>query len=180
MVSYCPHCGQAAQEGASYCVACGTRLTAPLESAPAREWQGPPPPLPEYPIAAPNTGVPAAAPMPGWAAGDSPSLAAAQGRLVSWSGQPLPPNFAERRVIAGILGIVFGQLGIHKFVLGYVGAGIAMLSITVVSYVLTVLIIGLFGVLATTLIGLIEGIIYLSRSDDEFIMRYGVNRRSWF
>jgi hypothetical protein len=30
------------------------------------------------------------------------------------------------------------------------------------------------------LFGIIEGIIYLTKSDDEFIKRYGIHRKSWF
>ena len=33
--------------------------------------------------------------------------------------------------------ILLGQLGIHKFILGYTNAGIIMLAVTLVSYVLT-------------------------------------------
>jgi hypothetical protein len=29
-------------------------------------------------------------------------------------------------------------------------------------------------------IGIAEGIIYLTKSDDEFVVRYGVNKKSWF
>jgi TM2 domain-containing membrane protein YozV len=102
------------------------------------------------------------------------------GQLMSWNGRPLSPTFTSRKVAAGVLGILFGQLGIHKFVLGYVGSGIAMLLITLVSIPLSVIGIGIIGIAAMSIIGLIEGILYLTRSDEEFIQRYGVNHKSWF
>jgi TM2 domain-containing membrane protein YozV len=76
--------------------------------------------------------------------------------------------------------ILLGQLGIHKFILGYTNSGIIMLAVTLVSYVLTFVLIGIFGILAMSAIGIAEGIIYLTKSDDEFVVRYGVNRKSWF
>ena len=51
---------------------------------------------------------------------------------------------------------------------------------TVVSWVLTMVIIGIFGVMATSIIGIIEGIIYLTKSDQEFVMTYGVGKKPWF
>ena len=78
----------------------------------------------------------------------------------------------SKRVIAGILGILLGALGIHKFILGYTTEGIIML-------LLTVLTCGI-GSAATGLIGLIEGIIYLTKSDEEFINSYQNNKKGWF
>jgi TM2 domain-containing membrane protein YozV len=104
-----------------------------------------------------------------------------QGQLRSWNGQPLSPGFAGRKTTAGILGILLGQLGIHKFVMGYGGSGIAMLLVTLISYPLIALLgIGFLGIATMSIIGLIEGIMYLTKSDEEFIQRYGINRKSWF
>jgi TM2 domain-containing membrane protein YozV len=108
------------------------------------------------------------------------AMAAVQGRLTSWNGQPLPPTFVDKKVVAGILAILLGQFGVHKFILGYTNAGIVMVAVTVVSYILTFVLIGIFGILAMSGIGIAEGIIYLTRSDDEFVVRYGVNKKSWF
>jgi len=78
----------------------------------------------------------------------------------------------SKRILIGILAIILGPLGIHKFVLGYVKEGLIMLLVTVVSFG--------FGVWLTGLIGLIEGIIYLTKTDDEFYITYQLNKRSWF
>ena len=128
---------------------------------------------------APQPGVfqpPGGVPM----VGSSLVLAASQGQLMGWNGLPSPPTFADRKVVAGIMGILFGQFGVHKFIIGNVGAGVAMLAITLVSWVLSLVIIGIFGVAAMSIIGLIEGIIYLTKSDEEFIVRYGINHKGWF
>ena len=74
-----------------------------------------------------------------------------------------------KKVSAGICGILLGGLGVHKFILGYTNAGIIML------------VIGLFscGVISG-IIGLIEGIIYLTKSDQEFDATYIYGKKEWF
>jgi len=74
----------------------------------------------------------------------------------------------SKKVVAGIFGILIGSLGIHKFYLGYIKEGIIQIVITVVTC-------GIGG-----LLGLIEGIIYLTKSDDEFVSTYVVGRKGWF
>lgn len=86
------------------------------------------------------------------------------------------PNQDNKKMIAGILAIVLGALGIHKFILGYNKEGVIMLIITIV--------IGFFtcgiGASAMGLVGLIEGIIYLTKSDEEFYNTYQVGKKGWF
>ncbi|RDK88344.1 TM2 domain-containing protein [Marinirhabdus gelatinilytica] len=74
----------------------------------------------------------------------------------------------NKKMLAGILGIVIGSLGIHKFILGYTQEGIIQIVITVVTC-------GIGGI-----IGLIEGIIYLTKSDEEFYQTYQVGKKGWF
>lgn len=78
----------------------------------------------------------------------------------------------NKRILSGILGILFGALGIHKFILGYNKEGIIMLVLSLLS----------FGFLAglMALVGLIEGIIYLTKSDEEFYEIYQAGKRPWF
>ena len=78
------------------------------------------------------------------------------------------PQQESKRIIAGILAILFGTLGIHKFILGYTTQGI----IHIVASALTC---GAFGI-----VGFIEGIIYLTKSDEEFINTYQNNQKTWF
>ena len=91
------------------------------------------------------------------------------------AGQVSDPR-ASNKIPAGICGIVLGCLGIHKFILGYTTAGIIMLLVSIVGGIITC---GL-SLYAMALIGLIEGIIYLTKSDEEFVRTYVLNRREWF
>jgi len=79
---------------------------------------------------------------------------------------------ASHKIPAGILGILLGSLGIHKFILGYTGAGLIMLLVTVLScFILSPIM---------HIIGLIEGIIYLCKPDEEFVRVYVDGRKEWF
>ncbi len=86
------------------------------------------------------------------------------------------PPTESKRVLAGVLGILLGALGIHKFVLGYTTSGIIMLLVSVLGGLVTC------GVAASVMhiIGLIEGIMYLTKSDPEFIRTYQQGKREWF
>lgn len=86
----------------------------------------------------------------------------------------------NKKVLAGVLAIVFGQLGVHKFILGYQKEGIILLVATVIGYATMCLIFGSFIVMATAIIGLIEGIIYLTKSDEEFYNTYQAGKKPWF
>ena len=79
---------------------------------------------------------------------------------------------ASNKIPAGVCGILLGSLGIHKFILGYTGAGLIMLLVTVLTCG--------FATPITHLIGLIEGIIYLTKSDEEFVRTYVEGRKEWF
>lgn len=74
----------------------------------------------------------------------------------------------NKKVLAGLLGIFLGGFGVHKFILGYQKEGIIQIIITVCTCG--------FG----QIIGLIEGIIYLTKSDEEFYQTYQVGRKPWF
>jgi len=82
---------------------------------------------------------------------------------------PHPSNQESKRVIAGILGILLGVFGLHKFILGYTKEGIIMLVLALITC----------GSVPS-LIGFIEGIIYLTKSDEEFIEMYQNNYKGWF
>lgn len=74
----------------------------------------------------------------------------------------------SKRILCGILGILLGGLAIHKFVLGYTKEGVIQLLVSLVTC----------G--AGSLIGLIEGILYLTKSDEDFVNTYQRNKRGWF
>ncbi len=86
----------------------------------------------------------------------------------------------NKKILAGVLGIILGAFGVHKFILGYNKEGGILLGITLLGIVLSCVGIGVFVVWITSLIGLIEGIIYLTKSDAEFYATYQVGKKPWF
>ena len=86
----------------------------------------------------------------------------------------------NKKVLTGILAILLGQLGVHKFILGYNKEGGILLGLWIVGAVLTCVGIGVLLLWALGLIGLIEGIIYLTKSDEEFDNTYQVGKKPWF
>jgi len=76
-------------------------------------------------------------------------------------------NGENKKLLAGLLAILIGGLGIHKFILGYTKEGVIQILLNI-----------LCGVGA--IIGLIEGIIYLTKSDEEFYNTYQVGKKPWF
>jgi TM2 domain-containing membrane protein YozV len=83
---------------------------------------------------------------------------------------------ADKKIVAGLCGILIGALGIHKFVLGYSGEGVVMLLISIVGGILTC---GL-ATTAMSIVGLVEGIIYITKSDEEFVRTYVHSKKGWF
>jgi len=86
----------------------------------------------------------------------------------------------NKKILAGILGIVLGAFGVHKFILGYQKEGFILLAITIVGFVLSCIGIGIFMVWISGMIGLVEGIIYLTKSDEDFYNTYQVGKKPWF
>lgn len=86
----------------------------------------------------------------------------------------------NKKILAGVLAIIFGSLGVHKFILGYQKEGIILLVATIIGYATMCFVIGSFVVMATFIVGLIEGIIYLTKSDEEFYNTYQAGKKPWF
>lgn len=82
-----------------------------------------------------------------------------------------PPG-ADKKIAAGICGILLGSLGVHKFILGYNTEGLIMLLVTLLTCFVASPVIGI--------IGLVEGIIYLTKTDEEFVATYINNKKGWF
>jgi TM2 domain-containing membrane protein YozV len=76
-------------------------------------------------------------------------------------------NGAEKKIPAGIFAILLGGLGVHKFYLGYTTAGIIQILLSCCC--------GGLG----HIIGIVEGIIYLTKTDEEFVYTYVVNQKQW-
>lgn len=96
------------------------------------------------------------------------ALSPVQPAPVAYSNMPAYQPAQSKKVLAGVMGILFGGWGIHKFVLGMPLAGFLQILITFATC-------GLGG-----LIGFIEGIIYLTKSDEQFYYQYMVQKRQWF
>ena len=79
---------------------------------------------------------------------------------------------SNKKLAAGLLGIFLGSFGIHKFVLGYTKAGLIMLLVTVLTCGIAGFVMGLIGV--------IEGIIYLTQTPQECKSTYIEGRKEWF
>lgn len=79
-------------------------------------------------------------------------------------------------VSAGLLAIFLGVFGVHKFYLGCNNAGFIMLATSIIGSIFT------FGLAAAViwLIAVIEGIIYLTKSQTEFDRIYVLSQRDWF
>jgi len=81
---------------------------------------------------------------------------------------PSKPKEENKRILAGIMAILLGGLGVHKFILGYTQEGIIQLIIGICTC-------GVAGI-----ISFIEGIIYLVKTDEEFYQTYQANKKGWF
>jgi TM2 domain-containing membrane protein YozV len=85
----------------------------------------------------------------------------------------------KNKTAAGLLAIFLGSFGIHKFYLGYTGPGLVFLLVNTIGWVVTIFFLGIPNI-ALGFIALIEGIIYLTKSDEEFEQTYIVDKRPWF
>ena len=79
---------------------------------------------------------------------------------------------ADKKIAAGICGILIGSLGIHKFVLGYTTEGVIMLCVSLLTCGM--------GAPIMSIIGIVEGIMYLTKPDEEFVRTYIQGRKGWF
>lgn len=91
-----------------------------------------------------------------------------------------PSAFAASRpikdhVVAGLLAIFLGALGIYKFYLGYFNAGFLMLAVSVCLAPFT------FGIsaIAMAILGIVEGVMYLSTDQARFEFVYVQHVREW-
>jgi TM2 domain-containing membrane protein YozV len=74
----------------------------------------------------------------------------------------------NKKVVAGILGILLSPFAAHKFYLGYTKTAIIQV------------VVGLVTCGLGWWIGVIEGILYLTKPDDEFYQTYQVGKKEWF
>ncbi|WP_445456081.1 TM2 domain-containing protein [Flavobacterium sp. HNIBRBA15423] len=85
-----------------------------------------------------------------------------------WNQSTQPQQQENKKVVAGVCALLLGGIGVHKFILGYTNEGIIQIVLSIVSC-------GVLGI-----IPFIEGIIYLTKTDEEFYQTYQVNKKGWF
>lgn len=107
------------------------------------------------------------APLTAVGSGYQPMQSVNPGAMTDWKAMG-----GDKKVLAGILAIVVGALGVHKFVLGYTTEGVIMLLVSVLSC-------GMLAVIPSV-IGIVEGIMYLTKSDEEFVRTYIQSKKGWF
>lgn len=128
----CPQCGAPLEAGATECKFCGEKM--PVQNSGQQVYQSQPAGQP-----APQVIIQQAAPQPVYVSGINPA----------WP--------VKSKVAAGILGILLGGLGIHKFYMGKIGMGILYLCFC--------------WTFIPALVGFVEGIVYLCSSDENFQLK---------
>ena len=85
-------------------------------------------------------------------------------------------EISNKKLAAGLTGIFPGAFGVHKFILGYTKPAVIMLVVSLAGGVVTC---GLAS-FVMGVIGLIEGIIYLTKTDAQFQAQYLDGQQDWF
>lgn len=78
--------------------------------------------------------------------------------------------FISKKVPAGVAALVIGPLGIHKFILGLTTGGVTMLLLCCL----------LLPIPFLSIVAFVEGLLYLTKSDDAFYRDYAVSKKQWF
>lgn len=91
---------------------------------------------------------------------------------MNYNPEQLNTEPTKEKLVAGLLAIFIGSLGIHKFYLGYTKSGVIMLLVSLLTFGA--------GASVMAVISLIEGILYLTKSDAEFYQTYVQNKKEWF
>lgn len=128
MTNFCPNCGAAIDPNKNTCEYCGTVVNQPHQSQPT-----PPPINPQA--------------FGGFTPQGQPNQAPVNSNLP-----------VKSKIVAAILALIFGSIGVHKFYLGQAGKGILYLLFCW-TYI-------------PSLVGFIEGIILLTMSDATFMQKY--------
>jgi TM2 domain-containing membrane protein YozV len=85
-------------------------------------------------------------------------------------------ELSNKKLAAGLTGVFLGAFGVHKFILGYTRPAVIMLVVSLAGGAITC------GIASFVMgvIGLIEGIIYLTKTPEEFKEMYIDAQKEWF
>ena len=81
-------------------------------------------------------------------------------------------EISNKKLAAGLTGIFLGAFGVHKFILGYTKPAIIMLAVSLLTCGV--------GYFVFQVIGIIEGVVYLMKSNAEFETEYLDGQKDWF
>lgn len=146
----CPKCGAPVERMIS-CAECGTQMSENINSCP-------------------NCGCP------------NPLISGENARLYTHSNNGTstssdvfaPGRSGKSRGAFALLAIFLGCLGVHFFYIGKTGAGVTNLVICMFSWILLFIPLGVLGVLT-----LIQGILALTMTEEEFERRYIISTSSY-
>ncbi|MBE5946577.1 MAG: NINE protein [Lachnospiraceae bacterium] len=151
MANVCPQCGAGLDPTATECKYCGEKIVPAFNAQYQQSPYGQPmgqPPYGQPPYGQPPYGQPVYQQQPMYP----------NGVVQPYHRTGIDANWPiKSKLVAGLLGIFLGGLGIHKFYLGNVGAGIVYLLFCW-TYI-------------PALIGFCEGIGYLCSNDMNFCLR---------
>jgi TM2 domain-containing membrane protein YozV len=81
-------------------------------------------------------------------------------------------EISNKKMAAGLTGIFLGAFGVHKFILGYTKSAVIMLGASLLTCGV--------GYLIFQVIGIVEGVKYLTKSNVEFQAEYLDAKKDWF
>jgi TM2 domain-containing membrane protein YozV len=81
-------------------------------------------------------------------------------------------EISNKKLAAGLTGIFLGAFGVHKFILGYTKPAVIMLVVSLLTCGV--------GYFVFQVIGIVEGVIYLTKSNAEFEAEYLDGQKDWF
>ncbi|MBV8819918.1 MAG: TM2 domain-containing protein [Acidobacteriaceae bacterium] len=153
---YCTNCGTSNEPGTQFCTNCGSPLSAVSgapQNDPAKASSPPPAPMPQ-PSQPPQYQQQSQYQQPQY---QQPPY-----QQPGYQQQPYDPA-AKSKLVAGLLGIFVGWLGVHRFYLGYNNIAMAQLACGVVGLVLSPFTCGLI-LIGASVWGLVDGIMILTGS----------------
>ena len=154
----CGNCQQTVPADAVFCNRCGSQFV-PQDVQAAPQYQQP---APQYQQPFANPGQPMNVVV-----------------NVAPTGYAQPYVAQKSKVAAALFAFFLGGFGVHGFYLGNTSMGIVLLLVTLISFPLMLILIGFFSLFVVSIICLIQAILYIAASDQDFDQKYVIEKR-WF